>query len=60
MAVAVVLTLVVVVPAQEAAAGALDDGRPAVSFAGRIGAAAGLATLCWIVIIALMVYKPGT
>ena len=57
--VAVVLTLVVVVPAQEAAAGALDSGQPADSYAGRIGAAAGAATLCWIVIIALMVYKPG-
>ena len=57
--VAVVLTLVVVVPAQEAAAGALDDGQPAGSHAGRIGAAAGVATLCWVVIIALMVYKPG-
>ena len=57
--VAVVLTLVVVVPAQEAAAGALDGGQPAGSYAGRIGAAAGAATLCWVVIIALMVYKPG-
>ena len=57
--VAVVLTLVVVVPAQEAAAGALDAGQPVASFATRMGAAAGAASLCWVVVIALMVYKPG-
>lgn len=58
--VAVVLTLVVVVPAQEAAADALEGDREAASLAGRIGAAAGVATLCWIAIVVLMVDKPGT
>lgn len=57
--VAVVLTLVVVVPAQEAAAGAAEGGGDASSYAGRIAAGGGAATLCWIAIIALMVYKSG-
>ena len=56
---AVVLVLVVVVPAQEAAAGALERGQDATSYAPRIGAAAGIAMLSWAAIIALMVTKPG-
>lgn len=56
---AVGLTLVVVVPAQTAAAESLDGGHDASSSAGRIVAAGGLATLCWVAIIVLMVYKPG-
>lgn len=55
--VAVALVLVVVVPAQEAAAEALEGGRTAV--ASRIAAAGGAATLCWAAIVVLMVYKPG-
>ena len=57
--VAVVLTLLLVVPGQEAAAEALEGGRDATSSAGRIAAGAGLAALCWTAIIVLMVYKPG-
>ena len=57
---AVVLTLLLVVPGQEAAAEALEGGRDASASTGRIAAGAGLAALCWTAIIVLMVYKPGT
>lgn len=57
--VAVALTLALVVPAQAAAADALEAGQDAGSHAGRIAAGAGLASLAWIAIIALMVFKPG-
>lgn len=56
---AVVLVLAVVVPAQEAAATALEAGQDATSYAGRIGVAAGVAMLAWAVVVALMVVKPG-
>lgn len=55
--VAVAVTLVVVVPAQEAAAGELEAGGTPVT--GRIAAGAGAATLAWAAIVVLMVYKPG-
>lgn len=57
--VAVALVLLVVVPAQEAAAEALEGGQDAASSAGRIAAGAGVAALCWAAIVVLMVYKPG-
>ena len=57
---AVALLLAVVGPAQNAAITALDDGKDAGSFAGRISAAGGLAALALTVIIVLMVFKPGT
>ncbi len=58
-AVAVALVLGVVVPAQASAAGALDGGEDADAQARRIGAAAGLATLCYAAVVVLMVVKPG-
>ncbi len=53
------LMLVLVVPAQDEAAAALESGGDATPFAGRIAAGGGLATLAWTVIIVLMVTKPG-
>lgn len=57
--VAVALTLALVVPAQAAAADALDAGQDAGGHASRIATGAGLATLAWSAIIVLMVFKPG-
>jgi len=57
--VATVLTLVVVVPAQTAAADALDTGQGAADLARRISIAGGVAALAWVAIIVLMVLKPG-
>ncbi len=59
--VAVVLTLVVVVPAQEAAAEALEAacGRGRRRRGGSPSAACA-ATFCWIAIVVLMVDKPGS
>ena len=56
---AVVLQLVVVVPAQEQAAALVEAGGDAGRLAGRLGTAAGLAMLCWAAIVVLMVVKPG-
>ena len=58
--VAVALLLGVVVPAQKAAAQALDSGGDGGSYAGRISAAGGVAALALAVVIVLMVVKPGT
>lgn len=57
--VAMVLTLAVVVPAQTAAADALDTGQSAADQARRISIAGGAAALAWVAIIVLMVVKPG-
>lgn len=57
--VAVALTLVLVVPAQTAAADALEAGQDAGAAAGRIAAGAGLAMLAWSAVVVLMVLKPG-
>jgi uncharacterized membrane protein len=57
--VATVLTLVVVVPAQTAAADALETGQGAADLAKRISIAGGVAALAWVAIIVLMVWKPG-
>ncbi len=57
--VAVALIMVVVVPAQLAAADALDAGTDPGGALGRISAGAGLASLAWAVVIVLMVVKPG-
>jgi len=57
--VAVALLLLVVVPSQAKAAGQLEAGQDASGLAGRIGAAGGIAMLCWTVVIVLMVFKPG-
>lgn len=57
--VAVALTLVLVVPGQQAAAEALEAGQDAARQVGRIAAGSGLALLAWTAIIVLMVTKPG-
>ncbi len=57
--VAVVLMLGLVVPTQQRAAAAIEDGRDGGAFAGRLAAGAGLAALAWSAIIVLMVTKPG-
>lgn len=57
--VAVALVLAVVVPAQNGAATALEAGGDAAPLVGRIAAGAGVAMLCWIAIVVLMVAKPG-
>lgn len=57
--VAVALIMAVVVPAQVAAADALDAGTDPGGALGRISAGAGLASLAWAVVIVLMVVKPG-
>lgn len=57
--VALLLMLLLVVPAQEKAAQAIEQHGDAGSFLGRISAGAGLATLAWIAVIVLMVTKPG-
>lgn len=58
--VAVTLQLGLVVPTQGRAAAAIEGGGDGGALAGRIAAGAGLASLAWVAIIALMVYKPGT
>lgn len=57
--VALVLTLAVVVPAQQRGAAALETGQDASAYAGRVAAGARIAALAWIAVIALMVLKPG-
>lgn len=56
--VAVAVVLVLVVPAQEQAVAALDEGRDATPLAGRIAAGGAIAMLCWTAIVVLMVVKP--
>ena len=57
--VALALTLGLVVPGQRAAVKALEGGGKADSAASRIAIGGGLAMLAWVVIIVLMVVKPG-
>jgi hypothetical protein len=57
--VALALTLGLVVPTQRKAAQAIEAGGDGAVFAGRLAAGAGLAMLAWVVIIVLMVVKPG-
>jgi hypothetical protein len=56
---AVALQLGLVVPAQGKALEALDGGGSGSALAGRIALGAGVASLAWVAIIVLMVYKPG-
>ena len=56
---AVALQLALVVPAQGKALEALDSGGSGAGYAGRIVAGAGVASLAWVAIIVLMVFKPG-
>jgi len=57
--VAVALLLAVVVPAQQKAASALEEGRDAGGFAGRISLGGAIAGLAFAAVIVLMVLKPG-
>lgn len=57
--VAVAVTLGLVVPSQDKAAAAIEQGRDGSVLAGRIAAGAGLAMLAWVAIVVLMVTKPG-
>ena len=54
-----VLLLVVAVPAQTAAADAIEAGGDGAAYAGKISAAGGMAALAFTVVIVLMVLKPG-
>jgi hypothetical protein len=56
---AVLLHVLVVGKAQEAALAALADGRDAGPFAGRMAVGAGAAALAWVAVVVLMVLKPG-
>jgi uncharacterized membrane protein len=57
--VAVALQLGLVVPSQGKALQALAGGGGAQALSGRIAAGAGLASLCYVTIVVLMVAKPG-
>ncbi|MBC7374972.1 MAG: DUF2269 family protein, partial [Frankiales bacterium] len=57
--VAVVLLLVVAVPAQTDAAAAIEAGGDGAAYVRKISAAGGLAGLAFIAVIVLMVAKPG-
>lgn len=57
--VAVGLNLGLVGPALTAAATDAEAGTPTTSYAAKLGAFGGISTLCWVVIVVLMVYKPG-
>lgn len=57
--VAVLAVLLVAAPAIKKAAAALTAGESTEVFKGRMQAAAGGAALAWVVIILLMVFKPG-
>lgn len=59
-AVAILLTLVVAAPSQRKAIARLEAGESASVNAGRVAAAGGASAVIWFVILALMVYKPGT
>jgi hypothetical protein len=57
--VAVALTLALVVPAQQDAVQALEDGEDAGGPARRMAVGGGLAMLAWAAVVVLMVAKPG-
>lgn len=57
--VAVLASLLVAAPAIKGAAAALEGGSSTEVFRGRMQAAAGGAALAWLVIVVLMVWKPG-
>ncbi|MHB8340332.1 MAG: DUF2269 family protein [Mycobacteriales bacterium] len=58
--VALGLIFAVVVRDQGKAVTLLEAGEPAAVHAGRIAAASGAAALMWVVIVFLMVYRPGS
>lgn len=57
--VAALALLLVAAPAVKKAAAALEAGASTEVFKGRMQASAGGAALAWVVIIGLMVFKPG-
>ena len=58
-AVAIVLLVRVVEPGQRAALDAIEAGGATAGLEKRILVVGGAASLCWVVILALMVYQPG-
>jgi uncharacterized membrane protein len=57
--VAVALNLLLVAPSLRAALVDATAGKDASGHAARLGASGGLSALCWVVIVVLMIYKPG-
>jgi amino acid transporter len=57
--IAAALTFVVVATAIERAATAIEEGRDPRRFVGIVAAAGGIASLCWVAIVVMMVIKPG-
>ncbi len=57
--VAIGLTIGLVLRGLRGAAQAADRGEPTGGFAGRVAIGGGLAMLCWLAIVVLMVTKPG-
>lgn len=57
--VAIGLTIGLVLRGLRAAAEAAERGEPTDGFAGRVAVGGGLAMLCWLTIVVLMVTKPG-
>ncbi len=57
--VAIGLTIGLVLPGLRAATEAAERGEPTGGFASRVAIGGGLAMLCWLVIVVLMVTKPG-
>lgn len=53
------LLLVIVARDQRKALGRIETGEGAAVESGRIAALAGVAALLWVVVLALMVWKPG-
>jgi uncharacterized membrane protein len=58
-AVAVLLSFFVVAGSIKRAIGEIEQGRDARRLIGPIAGAGGIASLCWIAIVVLMVVKPG-
>jgi uncharacterized membrane protein len=53
------MLLIVVEPDQRKAIRNLEDGKPADVYRGRIVAMSSIAALLWLVVLALMVWRPG-
>lgn len=58
-AVAIVLLLRVVEPGQQAALEAIEAGGDTAGLEKRLLAVGGVVSLCWVAILALMIYQPG-
>ena len=57
--VAVALNLALVLPGLRGAVAAAGRGEPTAGFGGKVAIGGGLAMLCWLAIVVLMVSKPG-